>query len=214
MNIHRPHTSAPRRMRRGLSLVEMILALAITGMVAAAIAGMLSAVNSGTHSRRDARTAVLTSNAMATRVAGYVVQGRAFLAADDDRFVLWLNDDRQSESVHASEIRWFELDGVTGEFIVLFQDFPEGWTQTAIDLEDREHPHTTDWWALLRQLQTLGWVDSLPLADSIADARVRTDHAEPLQSRHLTVEVDIDIGAAPVTTVLPTTLLNHQPPVH
>jgi len=200
--------------RRGLSLVELMLALTITGMVAAAIASMLAAVTTGTHTRRDNRAAALTGNAMATRIAAYVTPARAFLAADSDRLALWLHDDRQSESVHASEIRWFLYHEADAELRVHFASFPEDWTQAAINLEDREYPRNSDWWTLLEQLEALGWTDSIPVADGITDLIIRIDSVTALDARHVTIEAEISPGSLPIRTVIPATLLNHQPPAH
>jgi len=201
-------------LRRGLSLLELMLALAITAMVATAIAGMLAAVSSGTHTRRDARSAVLTGNALATRLAGYVSPARAFLDRDPERFVLWLNDDRQSDSVHATEIRWFMLNEDTGEFRVHFVRFPDAWTQTAKDLEDQEYPGSADWWSILAQFEALGWTASVPLADDISTITIELDTVMPQEARHLTVEVTFTTGTGPFGTVVPVTLKHHQPPVN
>ena len=45
--------------RRGLTFIELVLALAITAMVAAAIAAMIGAVTSGEMSRRDNRGTII-----------------------------------------------------------------------------------------------------------------------------------------------------------
>ena len=47
--------------RRGLSLLELVLALAMTTLVATGVAGMLAGLGSGIAVGRDARTAMLAT---------------------------------------------------------------------------------------------------------------------------------------------------------
>ena len=51
-----------RRIRPGLTLIELLVSLAITALVAAAIAGMLAAVTTGISTRRDNRTVMVRGN--------------------------------------------------------------------------------------------------------------------------------------------------------
>ena len=53
--------------RRGMTLIELLIALAITAMVAAAIAAMLSAVTNGERSRRDNRGYIVRTHAAKAR---------------------------------------------------------------------------------------------------------------------------------------------------
>ena len=55
-------------MKRGLSLLELILALSVTASVALAITGMMGAVSTGVEGRRDTRSVLVLANAAASRL--------------------------------------------------------------------------------------------------------------------------------------------------
>ena len=60
------------KFRRGLTLIELVLALAITAMVAAAIAAMVGAITSGEMSRRDNRDTIVRTYTATTRLSAYI----------------------------------------------------------------------------------------------------------------------------------------------
>ena len=199
--------------RRGLSLLEMLLALSITALIAAGISSMISAVTSGVGSRRDIRTTMVRANAAQTRLAAYIVPCRSMLASNGSNLVLWLNDSRESDSVHATEIRWLLVDADQGAIDVHFVDFPDTWTQAAKDLADAEYPATADWDAVLTQYQTDGWVTTVRLVDGLDSASVRTDAVAPMDSRHVTFELGFGTDDATAPTRVSATIRLHQPPV-
>ncbi len=199
--------------RRGLSLLEMLLALSITALIAVGISSMISAVTSGVGTRRDLRTTMVRANAAQTRLAAYIVPCRTVLASNGSDLVLWLNDSRESDSVHATEIRWLLFDADQGAIDVHFVDFPDAWTQTAKDLADTEYSADADWDAVLTQYQTNGWVTAVRLADGLDSAWVSTDAAVPMDSRHIIFELGFQTDDGPVPVRVPATVRLHQPPM-
>ncbi len=199
--------------RRGLSLLEMLLALSITALIAVGISSMISAVTSGVGTRRDIRTTMVRANAAQTRLAAHIVPCRTVLASNGSDLVLWLNDSRESDSVHATEIRWLLFDADQGAIDVHFVDFPEAWTQTAKDLADTEYSADADWDAVLTQYQTNGWINTIRLVDGLDSAWVSTDAAVPMVSRHVIFELGFHTDTGPVPVRVSATVRLHQPPL-
>lgn len=137
------------RRHRGLTLIEMMMSLVITSLIASAIAVMLGAVTSGIVTRRDARSTMVAAHAAQSRLSAYVAPSRCVLSAEPERIVLWLNDSRQGDTVHATEIRWIEFVAAEQALDVHYIEFPEAWGQTARDLQDREHAAGSDFWTVL-----------------------------------------------------------------
>ena len=98
------------RLARGLTLVEMLLALAITGMIGVAIASMLSAVAYGTSESRDIRSLVVKNKTLGARVSASIRQAAQVLDLDDGYVVLWINDTNGSGVPDLQELQRIELD--------------------------------------------------------------------------------------------------------
>lgn len=101
--------------RAGLTLIELLLAVAGTGFVAAAVAMMLSAIATGTNSRNDLRQSVVRQKTIMARLTAAIRSSHMVLAADDDLLVLWTSDADGSETPNLGEIRRIERDAATGE---------------------------------------------------------------------------------------------------
>jgi len=203
---------ARRTHPRGLSLLELMLALSVTALIAGAIAGMLGAVASGVDTRRDNRAVMVRANAAAGRLNAYVGPSRCILGSSNSGLVLWLDDSRQSDTVHATEIRWLNYDATDGEIDVHYVVFPEGWTQTAKDLADLEYSSGADWAAALTYYETNDWTASMPLTDGLTGFSVALDEATALASRHVTFYLTFDAEQGGMDVPVSGTIRLHEIP--
>src|SRR5690606_33233775 len=80
------------RSQRGLMLIELLLALAVTGMVAAAMSSMLWAVSYGTSSSKGLRALAVKTKTLQSRVGGAIRGAAVVLDAGEDFLVLWVDD--------------------------------------------------------------------------------------------------------------------------
>jgi hypothetical protein len=179
--------------RRALTLIELMLALAVTVMVAGAIASMMAAVNTGVGTRRDVRSVMVRANAAQMRVAGYIVPACCLLSVDQEDVVVWFSDSRESGTVHGSEIRWLLHDADAGTLSVSLVSFPDGWTQTQKELADAEHPVTSNWTTVLSSYDAKGLIRTIVLVDGLASLTV-TPETDALNSR--TVHYDFGFETA------------------
>lgn len=102
------------RARRGLTLVEMLMALAITALIGAAVTAMLFGVSHGTHETRDMRGLTLRCKAINARLAARIRTARSVLDADTDRLILWTGDTNGNGKPDLSEVQRIERDSDTG----------------------------------------------------------------------------------------------------
>jgi len=198
--------------RRGLSLLELMLSITITMMVAGAIAAMLGAVSTGVGTRRDNRTSMLLANAAQSRLAAYIAPARCVLDMGSSGVVLWLNDARAGETVHPTEIRWLLCDQKDGEICVYWVNFPDSWNQAARDLEDQECASNEDWMALFASYHAKGFTSGQVLVDGLQDLEVVADQADPLDARHLMFRLQFAAQTDPVTVLVTGTIRSHQLP--
>lgn len=76
----RPHAAR----QRGLTLIELILAISITAVVGLAVVGMLSAVDYGTNSSRDLRELVVRGKTLTDRINQAVRYAEAVVEVQTD----------------------------------------------------------------------------------------------------------------------------------
>lgn len=187
-----------RRRRRGLTLLELLLALSISALVAGSLVAMLDAVAVGTTRRGDIRSTLVVAGGISTRLNAYLTPSNALLDVAEDGFVLWFNDDRSSDTVHATELRWFEFDPDTGQFFVAWIAFPDTWTKVARDLADAEFAVGSDWDQVRRRYELEGHLIETPVAEGLTGLRVRIPGDLTVAER-LSMELDFETSAMPIT---------------
>ena len=197
---------------RGLTLLELLLAMTITVMIGAGMVAMLGAVNSGVGDRRDTRLTMMRAAAARSRITDYLGPSRCVLAISGANLTLWLADTRKSGTVHATEIRWLQLDSAAGMLNVFYVQFPNTWLQTAKDLEDLEYPSNTNWDNVLKYYQQKGYIATLPLIDNVNSLSFKTDNASPMSVKHLSLEFSFTTPDGTMSLSVPATIEAHQTP--
>lgn len=184
---------APFRLsrRRGLTLIELMLALGITSMLAAATGAMLTGVAQSVETERGRRESMIRAQAIGVRLSAYVTPSLYFLDVGPDYFVVWLEDIRDGGTVHATEVRWIDFDDVTGDVRVQYIEFPPGMPQIERDIYDVVLPKSSDWWAELAVYRGLGYVGETRMCDGVA--AFTTVRASPsIDDRVITCSITFD----------------------
>jgi len=200
--------------RRGLTFIELVLALAITAMVAAAIAAMIGAVTSGEMSRRDNRGTIIRTYAAKTRLSAYLARCLCVLEVGSGEVVVWLNDWRSGGTVHASELRWLVFDSANKSIDVYYVDFPDDWNEVERALQDIEYLSGTDWSAVLSSYMSAGYASNITLVDGVSSMTITTDQPVAVDSTSITFDIGFLLEAAGETLnrAVTITILRHQPP--
>ena len=203
--------------RHGLTLLELLMALAITAMITAAISVMVSAVSVGELSRRDNRDYIVRTYAAKSRLSAYIARSLAVLEVDvnGSDAVIWLNDWRGGGTVHATEIRWLIFDGPSKTMKVYYVDFPDTWNAVMQALEDQEYALGQDWSEVLSTYDLAGYVSSMTLVDGIANVQITTDQATAIASGMISFNIEFVTasGGEPVVQDISIRILRHEAPV-
>lgn len=202
------------RHRRGLTLVELMLALTITVMISGAIASMMAAIAAGVETRHDVRATMVRAAVATGRLGAYVASSRCALATSETDLVLWLRDSRESGTVHASEIRWILYDPDSGQYNVLFVKFPDDWSEIQRNLADREYASNSDWNAVLNQYDDLGYISMSCLVDELASVAVSIDQVNPLDARVVSFALSFAAESGPQLVRVTESIRLHEPPVN
>ena len=126
-----------RRRRRGIALVELLLALVVTSFVGLGVASMLHMVGGATSADQDRRSVLLRALTAQVRLRSYVASGLCVLQHDEKKGVaVWLHDNKPSGNVHVSEVRVIWFDDASQRLLVERVEFPEEWSQALKDAND------------------------------------------------------------------------------
>lgn len=151
-------TAAPRR-ARGLTLVELLLALSLTALAGLGTASMLAMIGQSTQADREGRSVVMRAHAVHSRVAAYLEPALCVLQQDQQRggLAVWLMDQSGPGMVNLTEIRVFWYDPQAKALTTERVAFPEAWPQAAKDAADVTVPANSDFLALVQAQRALGY---------------------------------------------------------
>lgn len=105
-------------LRRGFTMVEVLMAVLILGVVGAAIGAFLSSVGSrGTQQLRLSDPAIEAVVAM-RRLGTIAPNMRCVLLAEESRALIWMSDDNPNLAVNASEVGLLRFDPANAELVL------------------------------------------------------------------------------------------------
>lgn len=188
-----PSTPRARRASSGLTLVEMLMALAITGLIGAAIASMLSAVTYGTSSSKDIRSLVVKNKTLSARITAAVRSSAQLLDADDGYVVLWTKDLNDSGQPDLLELQRIELDTDTDELTSYTP--ASGAVDVAYDID------TDDFDSVSTALIGSGDLEGALWATGVTQWTVDTDEADPLDAELISFQMTMGAGSLADTSI-------------
>jgi len=198
--------------RRGVTLLELMLAISITAMVGLGVASMLSMVSSSTQSSRDARSLLLRAHAGQIRLRSYLDTSLCLLQYDEAQgLAVWLHDQRTLESVNLSEIRVFWFDEVAGTLTVEWVNFPENWTELQIQTFDTTVPAGSDFFLEMEAQRAAGMTATLELIEGLTWHEMTFDNAVITDATRMTAQMEFEVAEGDRRRTLSTFgLANHQ----
>ena len=117
-----PTVRLERRLsRRAFTLVEVLLALAITALVGLSVAAMLTATAYGTTSRQEMRGLLVKTQTISARLSAAIRTSREVLypnagqPTSNDYLVLWTADENDDSVKQNNEVRLIERSTVDNE---------------------------------------------------------------------------------------------------
>lgn len=187
-------------MRRGLTLAELLVALAVTTIIAAGVASLLGGVGAGIAAGADVRTGMLATAASHRRLHDLLDDVGCVLLFEDDVVLAWTGDSRPGGMVETTEAVWIGFDPDRGEIVQETVEMPEDWGPLESAQEDRPlaagdlHLDTLD------RYRRRDMVRRLVLVDGLADA-IMTPIVDGSGLR-LDLVFDLQAGTTSTTTMV------------
>ncbi len=156
----------------GVTLIELLLAIAITAMIALGVASMMTAVSTVAETDREARSALLRSLAVREAMRAYVEESLCVLqiSADNHTVAIWLEDDSSPGLVNLTELRLLRFEPATNTIVSERITFPDAWHPVAKQQADAIVSKAMDPIATMKAYADLSMTTTTTLASGIADA--------------------------------------------
>lgn len=187
-----PATSPPERPHRparGFTLIEVLVASALLGLVGVAALSFLSAVATGTAARTRLSDPAIEATLAGRRLAALAPAMRAVLQTEDAAAAVWLSDRVPSRTVHLSELGCIRFDAARGELVL--EMVPESRFEEDRALE-LEFAADDDFLGALDAARADGLLATALLAEGVGHAEFARDPT----SGAVDVAIEIDRTAA------------------
>lgn len=199
----------PRRQRnraagsRGLTMLELLLAVVVTSFVGLAISTAMTATARGITGVGSARSALQRAHAAYVRLRAYTDPGLCLLQDDPERgFVVWLDDARATGTVNLSEFRVFWVRPADGVIAVERVSFPPEWPESLVETLDVTVPTASDFFSVIADQRALGNTTEETLVDGIVDIELIYPEADPIDAVRFRARLTMDAGTEDAQPVL------------
>lgn len=171
---------------KGLTLVELMLAISITAVVGLAVATMMTAVTYGTQESKDLREMVILRKVVNQRLTTMIREAQQVLDVTPTSMVVWMADTDGSGTPNISEIRRIEFNPDTNG-IVAFLPAPSLVLDTAFELTDNFDSVTN-------LLITTGSLLEEPWITQANAASFEIDTDDPATARLINYTITLQVG--------------------
>ena len=104
------YTYRSRCTRRGMTLIELLLAALMTAFISAAAAAMLNGASNASYQSRNARTVTAAGHYAEGRIGAVIRQARGVGKVSSNRISLWVADSNDDDKVQLSEAATITYD--------------------------------------------------------------------------------------------------------
>ena len=206
----RPRTG--RALRGAFTLVELVVSVVVTAIVAASVVTTMSAVRIGLEGQDEAARATARIARAQARVADHLFRARMILEQEGGFCALWVPSEEfdssptnaaEYDAIHREELRFWTFDAAAQAVVA----------ERTSDRADRAQLGlSTDWRSLRDSLAAQGALERSVVVDGVSAASFRATGFDPCADRRLALSVELadepDAGAYEVGGALEV-LLEH-----
>ena len=202
------------RARRGLTLIELLIAVSITAMVGVAIATVMTAAGNSLSRVGEVRSALQRAHAMHTRLSAYTDAALCVLdEAPKQGFAVWLHDENPGGTINLSELRIIWYDTGEEEISVEWVTFPDDWTPQEVSEADRELEVGADYYTEMLTKRGEKMTSRLTLADGVVSEDLSHEADSYVDAERLRAEATLRLTETETETMLFTIgIENHTVP--
>lgn len=209
------HNPGATRRRRGLTLVELLLAFSITAIIGLAMATVMTTAARGLSSSKEARSGLQRAHAAYIRTRAYTDSGLCLLSvAPKKGFAFWLHDETPGGRINLYELRVFWWNNDDGTLTVERVVPPDAWAQELVDSYNIPVSAATDFFHLMDEQRVLGYTKIETIADGIISSEVAFATDDPQDAPRFRLTLVVSTGGGDQEPILMTFgLTNHLKPL-
>lgn len=206
------------RGRRGLTFIELLIALAITSVTCGILAVLINATATGTNTQNDGRRGLVRMQALKSGLQDEFTNVRAILATGPNYVVYWIGDQLgaptpTNQAVNLSELRMLTVDTATGNLKVWSAQFPDAWTDAMIASTDYVLAANTSWYATCTTLITSSpYAMGTTITTGVTGMTISLDAAAPTAAKLIHFQINLSESGVSRTLVLDVALANALAP--
>lgn len=196
-----------------MTLLELLLAVAVTAMVALAMATVMTGVARGMTGLTDQRSALQRAHAGHVRLQSYVMPGRALIQHDPARgFALWLDDNAMNGVVNLREVRAVWWNAQAGTIEVERVEFPQEWPEALKRTFDVTLTKGSDFLTTMSQQRALGYTKAEVIADGLTGWSLAHEGVSVEAARRVRLSMSLDAGNRTQDVLSVLSFVHHAPP--
>lgn len=181
-------------MRRGLTTLELLVALGVTTITGLGVATVITSVSRGVSDMNASRGAMQRAASSHARLRVYTDTSLCLLAQDARGFALWAHDERSNGVVNVSELRVFWILPESSEVRTEYVVFPEEMDETERSALDVIVAAAEDPFEAMLTQRALGFTETLVLADGVESIEVSHTEPDPRDSTRFRVRIGFEGG--------------------
>jgi prepilin-type N-terminal cleavage/methylation domain-containing protein len=186
--------------QRAMTLVELLMALSITGLVGVAVATMMAGVSYGTTSKKELGAVVVKLKAVTGRLDAALRSGAMILEVGTNYLVVWNGDANGDEAANISEIRLIERDAATGRLTSYSANFGS-MTEAQIEAVDTGYALNSNFRTVTTSLKSGQYFPGTRWADEVTAWSVTPDQADEQAARVASYRITITSGTVSETEI-------------
>ncbi len=207
-----------RGVRGGMTLMELIIGLAITAVVAGVLAILINSTAAGTNSQNDGRRALVKMQSFKAQVGDVLSNARSILAVGSNYVVYWVGDQAgavtpANGAVNLSELRLLEVDTTTGNLNLYAVQWPAGFSNASILSADQTYAAGTAWYAACQTAKSGGYFSPTLIATNVTSLAAVLDAASCTQAKMISIVLNFSDTVNSRQAVLSACLANQVAPM-
>lgn len=176
----------------GFTLVELLVSITITAIIAASVATTVSAIGVGMQGQDEAAQEVARLARGQARLADHLFRSRMILSESATVATLWLPSEAfdgsatnatEYDTIHGNELRWYVVDRTNR--VISMQRLTNTSNRTV-------YPLATDWSALRSSLASSGALVTTTVLEGVLEGAFRFVAFDPCADRRLVLEIQLD----------------------